>query len=91
MPPNVTWPHILDVIILLWNMHQVMEYHEHSYLVSLLFAAPFLLFIIFSIFFSTCSFYFFNAIILVKFHDHQLLKLRRADFILYKHKSAPSQ
>ena len=31
-----------------------MEYHEHSYLVSLLFAAPFLLFIIFSKFFSTC-------------------------------------
>ena len=32
-------------------MHQVMEYHKHSYLVSLLFAAPFLLFIIFSKFF----------------------------------------
>ena len=31
-----------------------MEYHEHSYLVSLLFAAPFLLFTIFSKFFSTC-------------------------------------
>ena len=28
-----------------------MEYHEHSYLVSLLFAAPFLLFINFSNFF----------------------------------------
>ena len=37
-------------------MHQVMEYHEHSYLVSLLFAAPFLLLIIFSKFFSTCLF-----------------------------------
>ena len=37
------------------NMHQVMEYHEHFYLVSLLFAAPFLLFIIFSKFFSTCN------------------------------------
>ena len=35
-----------------------MEYHEHSYLVSLLFAAPFLLFIIFSKFFSTCVFTF---------------------------------
>ena len=39
------------------NMHQVMEYHEHSYLVSLLFAAPFLLFIIFSKFFSTLLVY----------------------------------
>ena len=42
------------------NMHQVVEYHEHSYLVSLVFAAPFLLFIIFSNFISTCIIYISN-------------------------------
>ena len=56
------------------NIHQVMEYHEHSYLVSLLFAAPFLLFIIFSKIFSTCI----NSSgqpIIAKDHMHAKLKL----------------
>ena len=56
MPPNVSM-HTSLMLYYGQNMHQVMEYHEHSYLVSLLFAAPFLLFIIFSKFFSTCNKY----------------------------------
>ena len=56
-------------------MHQVMEYHEHSYLVSLLFAAPFLLFIIFSNFFSTCD----------KLNRNEVLTHLKGDGLMFYH------
>ena len=62
-------------------MHHVIEYEENSYLVSLFFAEPFLLFIIFS----TCSSYFFNTICHKSSYIHNKYELvLTTDSIPYK-------